>query len=209
MKNSKPIRILVVDDHFMVRLGLIGAISTEADIDVVGEASDGAEALAMHAKLRPDVTLMDGILPDAHGVEITRQILKSFPEARIIFVSINDTAEDIHRALEAGAWGYIPKSCEKNAIVSAIRTVAAGERYLAPGITRKLAERDLHPLLSPRETEVLHLIARGLANKQIASELMISEPTVKSHVAHILDKLEVPDRTRAVTLAMERGLLRI
>jgi DNA-binding NarL/FixJ family response regulator len=209
MKQNQAIRILVVDDHFMVRLGLIGAISTESDINVVGEASNGAEALALFAELRPDVTLMDGILPDMHGVEVTRQILESHPEARIILVSINDTAEDIHRALQAGAWGYIPKSCEKNAIVSAIRSVAAGERYLPPELTRKLAERDHQPLLSPRETEVLHLIAKGFANKQIASELEIGEPTVKSHVAHILDKLEVPDRTRAVTLAMERGLLRM
>ncbi len=190
----------------MVRLGPIGAISTESDINVVGEASDGAEALALFAELKPDVTLMDGILPDIHGVEITRRILKSFPDPRIILVSINDTAEDIHRALQAVARGCIPKSCEKNAIV---RAVAAGERYLAPELTRRLAERNLQPLLSTRETEVLHLIAQGMANKQIASELAIGEPTVKSHVAHILDKLEAPDRTHAVTLAMERDLLRM
>jgi DNA-binding NarL/FixJ family response regulator len=204
-----PIRILVVDDHFMVRLGLIGAISTEKDINVVGEASNGAEALAMHAQLKPDVTLMDGILPDIHGVEITRKILAVSPDARIIFVSINDTAEDVHRALQAGAWGYIPKSCEKNAIVQAIRAVAAGDRYLPLDLSRKLAERNHQPLLSSRETEVLHLIARGLANKQIAAELAVGETTVKSHVAHILEKLSAPDRTRAVTLAIERGLLRI
>jgi DNA-binding NarL/FixJ family response regulator len=148
MKQNQAIRILVVDDHFMVRLGLIGALSTESDIDIVGEASNGSEALALFAELRPDVTLMDGILPDMHGVEVTRQILESNPEARIILVSINDTAEDIHRALQAGAWGYIPKSCEKSAIVTAIRSVAAGERYLAPGLTRKLSERKHLPLLS-------------------------------------------------------------
>jgi two-component system, NarL family, response regulator len=207
--KPKPIRILVVDDHFMVRLGLIGAISTENDILVVGEASNGAEALALFAKLKPDVTLMDGILPDIHGVEITRRILETAPDARIIIVSINDTAEDIHRAMHAGAWGYIPKSCEKASIMCAIRAVAAGERYLPPELSRKLAERNLQPLLSTRETEVLRLIASGLANKQIASELAIGEPTVKSHVAHILEKLSAPDRTRAVTLAMERGLLRM
>jgi DNA-binding NarL/FixJ family response regulator len=204
-----PIRILVVDDHFMVRLGLIGAISTETDFEVVGEASNGVEALALFEELKPDVTLMDGILPDFHGVEITRKILESWPQARIILVSINDTAEDIHRALQAGAWGYIPKSCEKNAIVRAIRAVAAGERVLAPDLARKLEERNLQPLLSTRESEVLRLVAKGMANKQIASELAIGEPTVKSHVAHILEKLGAPDRTRAVTLAMERGLLRM
>lgn len=209
MKDRRAIRILVVDDHFMVRLGLIGAISTEPDIDVVGEASDGAEALALFEELRPDVILMDGILPDMHGVEVTRRILEISPGAKVILVSINDTAEDVHRAMQAGACGYIPKSCEKSAIVAAIRCVAAGERYLVPELARKLAERNQQPLLSPRETEVLRLVAKGFANKQIASELLISEPTVKSHVAHILDKLEVPDRTRAVTLAMERGLLRM
>lgn len=206
--NTSTIRTLVVDDHFMVRLGLIGAISTEPDIVVVGEASCGAEALAQYAELNPDVTLMDGILPDMHGVEITRQIVAKFPGARVIIVSINDTAEDIHRAIEAGARGYIPKSCEKDAIVRAIRAVAAGHLFLPPELSQKLAERNLHPLLSSRETEVLRLIAEGFANKQIAAELAIGETTVKSHVAHILDKLGAPDRTRAVTLAMERGLLR-
>lgn len=207
--KSKPIRILVVDDHFMVRLGLISAISTESDIEVVGEASNGAEAIQSFANLNPDITLMDGILPDVHGVETTRRILEQYPQARIILVSINDTAEDIHRALQAGAWGYIPKSCEKDSIVRAIRAVAAGERFLPPELSRKLSERNLQPLLSTREMEVLHLIARGLANKQIAAELTVGETTVKSHVAHILEKLGAPDRTRAVTLAMERGLLRM
>jgi DNA-binding NarL/FixJ family response regulator len=206
--TNRRIRILVVDDHFIVRLGLIGAISTEPDIEVVGEASSGAEALALFSKLQPDVTLMDGILPDIHGVEATRRILEEHPKARIILVSINDTAEDVHRAMQAGAWGYIPKSSEKNAIVRAIRTVASGERFLPPELARKLSERNLQPLLSTREAEVLRLISKGLANKQIASELAIGEPTVKSHVAHILEKLGAPDRTRAVTLAMERGLLR-
>ena len=207
--KSKPIRILVVDDHFMVRLGLIGAISTESDIEVVGEASNGAEAIHLFDEVQPDITLMDGILPDIHGVETTRRILENHPKARIILVSINDTAEDIHRALQAGAWGYIPKSCEKDAIVRAIRAVASGERFLPPELSRKLSERSLLPPLSTREMEVLHLIARGLANKQIASELAVGETTVKSHVAHILEKLDAPDRTRAVTLAMERGLLRM
>ncbi|MFM2198976.1 MAG: hypothetical protein RLZZ505_2408 [Verrucomicrobiota bacterium] len=204
-----PIRLLVVDDHFMVRLGLIGAISTESDIEVVGEACDGAEALAMFATLKPDITLMDGLLPDMHGVEVTRKIIGSSPEARIILVSINDTAEDVHRALQAGVSGYIPKSCEKNEIISAIRAVASGGCYLSPELQRKLSERNQQPLLSAREMDVLRLIAAGRANKQIASELEITEPTVKSHVAHILDKLGAPDRTRAVTLALERGLLRM
>lgn len=206
---EKNIRILVVDDHFMVRLGLIGSIAAEPGIKVVGEACNGNEALAMFSELLPDVTLMDGILPDIHGVEVTRRILELYPDARIIIVSINDTAEDVHRALQAGAWGYIPKSCEKDAIVRAIRSVADGVRFLPLELSRKLAERNLQPLLSSREAEVLRLIAKGLANKQIATELAVSEATVKTHVRHVLEKLGVPDRTRAVTLAIERGLLRI
>lgn len=207
--NPSRIRILVVDDHFMVRLGLIGAISAEPDIEVVGEASNGVDALACFERLRPDITLMDGMLPDIHGVEVTRRILEFAPAARVILVSINETAEDIHRAMQAGAWGYIPKSAEKDAIVHVIRTVSGGERFLSPEFARRLAERELQPLLSSRETDVLRLIARGMANKQIAGELILGEATVKSHVRHILDKLGVPDRTRAVTLAIERGLLRM
>lgn len=207
--NPSAIRILVVDDHFMVRLGLIGAISTEPDIEIVGEASNGADALECFQRLRPDITLMDGILPDIHGVEVTRRILEIAPEARVIMVSINETAEDIHRAMDAGARGYMPKSSEKDAIVTAIRKVAAGGRFLSPEFAKRLAERDLMPLLSPRETDVLRLIAQGLANKQIAGELALGEATVKTHVRHILEKLGAPDRTRAATLAMERGLLRL
>lgn len=207
--SPSPIRILVVDDHFMVRLGLIGAISAEPDIEIVGEASNGADALECFQRLRPDITLMDGILPDIHGVEVTRRILVIAPEARVIMVSINETAEDIHRAMDAGARGYMPKSSEKDAIVTAIRKVAAGGRFLSPEFAKRLAERDLMPLLSPRETDVLRLIAQGLANKQIAGELALGEATVKTHVRHILEKLGAPDRTRAATLAMERGLLRL
>lgn len=208
MKQPR-IRILVVDDHFMVRLGWIGAFEGVPDIVVAGEARDGAEAITVFSKIKPDVTLMDGILPDMHGVEVTRRILEQHPAARIILVSINETAEDVHQALEAGACGYMPKSCEKDSIVRAIRAVAAGERYLPSHLAKRLAERNLHATLSSRETDVLRLIARGKANKEIADELGLSVPTVKTHIAHILGKLDAPDRTRAVTIAMERGLLRM
>ena len=207
--NPPPIRILVVDDHFMIRLGLIGAFAAERDLKLVGEARNGAEAIATFPKLLPDVTLLDGILPDLHGVEVTRRILQLHPEARIIMVSINETAEDIHRAMAAGAWGYVPKSCEKEMLVKAIRAVAAGTRFLPPELARRLAERNAQVSLSARELDVLRLIAQGRANKQIAAELALSEATIKTHIAHILAKLDAPDRTRAVTVAMERGLLRI
>lgn len=208
MKQS-PIRILVVDDHFMVRLGLIGAFEGVSDMAVVGEARNGAEAITEFERLKPDVTLMDGILPDMHGVEVVQRILAKQSSARIIVVSINETAEDVHRALEAGASGYIPKSVEKDLIVRAIRAVAAGERFIPPHLAKRLAERNLHATLSSREVEVLSLIARGKANKEIADQLGLSVPTVKTHIAHILEKLDAPDRTRAVTTAMERGLLRL
>lgn len=207
--NTARIRILVVDDHFMVRLGLRGAFAFEGDLELVGEARNGVEALAMFPRLRPDVTLMDGVLPDVHGVEVTRRLVAQHPGARIILVSINETAEDVHRALEAGASGYLPKSAEKDELVRAIRAVAGGERFLPPELARRVAERNLRVTLSARESEVLALIARGRANKEIAAALELSEATVKTHIAHILAKLDAPDRTRAVTLAIERGLLRM
>ena len=208
MKTPR-IRLLVVDDHFMIRLGLIGAFAAEQDLELVGEARNGAEAIAAFSRLRPDVTLMDGMLPDLHGVEVTRRIVQAHPEARIVLVSINETAEDIHRAMAAGARGYVPKSCEKDVLVQAIRAVAAGTRFLLPELARRLAERNAQVSLSARELEVLACIARGRANKQIAAELALSEATIKTHIAHILSKLDAPDRTRAVTVALERGLLRM
>lgn len=206
--NSPRIRILLVDDHFMIRLGLVSGLARESDLKVVGEARTGKEALALFSKFLPDVTLMDGILPDIHGVEVTRRIIASHPQARIILVSINDTAEDIHRAFEAGACGYLPKSCELGSMIEAIRAVAAGRRYLPEELECKLAQRNLHVSLSDRELEVLRLVAQGRANKIIADALSIGEVTVKTHISHILAKLAASDRTHAVTLARERGLLR-
>jgi DNA-binding NarL/FixJ family response regulator len=198
-----------VDDHFMVRLGAVSALSREHDMEVVGEARTGLEALKLFEKLHPDVTLMDGRLPDLHGVEVTRRILEAHPEAHVIMVSVEETAEDIHRSLEAGARGYLPKAGEKSELVHAIRAVAAGERFLPADCARKLAERNLFVTLSERELEVLRLVAQGKSNKAIAGDLGMGEATVKTHLAHILQKLGVPDRTRAVTLALERGLLRL
>ncbi len=207
--NPPPIRILIVDDHFMVRVGIIGALSQEPDMQVVGEARDGRTALEMFSNLMPDVTLMDGMLPDLHGIEVTSRIIASHPQARILLVSINDTGEDIYRAMEAGAAGYIPKSSEQSALLQAIRDVAAGLRFLPEDLARKLAIRRLTTPLSERETEVLALVAKGRGNKEIAVALGIAEGTIKSHLKHILSKLDAPDRTRAVTLAQELGILRI
>lgn len=208
MKTPR-LRILVVDDHFMIRMGLVSAISRERDMKVVGEARNGGEALTLFEKLRPDVTFMDGRLPDLHGVDVARRILQAHPEARIIIVSIDDTAEDIHRAMEAGARGFLPKASEKHEMVAGIRAVAAGEKFLPVECARKLAQRNLLVTLSEREMEVLRLVAQGKSNKVIASELGMGDATVKTHLSHVLMKLGAPDRTRAVTLAMERGLLRM
>ena len=203
-----PIRILLVDDHFMVRLGLIGAFAADTDLLVVGEAASGAEAIDAHARLLPDITLMDGLLPDIHGVVAMQRILETQPDAKVIMLSINESADDVQRALQAGASGYVPKTSQKDMIATAIRTVAAGKKFLPPALARLLDAHLAHPELSARELDVLRLAAKGLANKQIATELAISEATVKSHIAHILNKLNVPDRTSAVTMALQRGLLR-
>lgn len=207
--NNASIRILVVDDHAMIRLGLIGALTSEPDMEVVGQARNGREAIELHAKLSPDITLMDGILPDIHGVEATRRILANSPLAKVILISINETAEDIRRALEAGVRGYVPKSCEQDTIVEAIRCVASGMDFLPPQLARRLAERNAVVGLSNREVEVLRLVAKGKANKEIAAELNLSGDTVKTHITHLMRKLGAADRAHAVTLAIEQGFLRI
>ncbi len=207
--NPVRIRILIVDDHFMVRVGLVGAISEDGDMRVVGEARDGQGALEMFEKLSPDVTLMDGMLPDFHGIEVTRRLVTAHPEARILLVSISETIEDIHRAMEAGAWGYLPKSSEQSELLQAIRIIAGGQRYLRDDLARKLALRRLTSSLSEREIQVLTLVAKGMANKEIASAMVLTEGTVKSYLKQIFVKLDAPDRTRAVTLALEQGILRL
>jgi DNA-binding NarL/FixJ family response regulator len=207
--TTPTIRILVVDDHAMIRLGLIGALSSEPDMEVIGQARNGNEAIQLHGKLAPDITLMDGILPDMHGVDASREILAKDPDSKIILISINETAEDVRRALEGGVSGYVPKSCEQDTIAEAIRSVAAGNLFLPPHLTRRLAERSAIVGLSNREVEVLRLVAKGKANKEIAAELALSGDTVKTHLTHLMRKLGAADRAHAVTLAIEQGFLRM
>lgn len=207
--KTQPLRILVVDDHFMVALGLISALNRERDMKVVGDARDGRTALELFETLRPDVTLMDGMLPDIHGVEVTRRIVAAHPEARVILVSINETAEDIQQAMDAGASGYLPKSSEKAEMVRAIRAVASGKSFLPVRLMEKLSAHHVSSPLSGREIDVLRLVAQGRANKEIAAELGLSEPTVKTYIVRLLAKLGAPDRTRAVTMALELGYLRL
>jgi len=205
----KPIRLLLVDDHFMVRMGLTSSLDQETDMEVVGEAANGAEAVTAWDRLKPDVTLMDGQLPDRHGVEIVREILSRNPEALIILLSVDETEEDIHRALEAGARSYLPKSVPRAKLLRAVRAVAAGESYLPDQVAERIEQRASRPALSERELEVLRLVARGLANKQIAAEIGLAEITVKVHVSRLLKKLKAPDRTRAVTRAIEQGIIKL
>jgi two-component system NarL family response regulator len=205
---KKPIRLLIVDDHVMIRLGLAALMADEPDIKIIGQACNGTEAIALFDQLLPDVTVMDGMLPDIHGVDATRQIREKHPHARIILVSINESAEDIHRAIEAGACGYVPKSQNQDVIVRAIRTVASGKRFLEPELARRLSARAATNSLSQRELDVLRLIAHGLVNKQVGAELGLSENTVKTHISRIMGKLEVHDRTSLAMKAVTLGLLR-
>jgi DNA-binding NarL/FixJ family response regulator len=203
-----PIRLLIVDDHVMIRLGLAALIADQPDMEIVGEARNGTEAIELHARLLPDVTVMDGILPDFHGIEATRRILSDRPEARIILVSINESAEDVHRAMEAGVRGYVPKSQNQDVLLRAIRQVVAGQDFLDPELARRIAARAATTALSQRELDVLRRIANGLLNKQIAVELGLSENTVKTHIARIMGKLGVHDRTSLAMKAVTLGLLR-
>jgi DNA-binding NarL/FixJ family response regulator len=205
---KKSIRLLIVDDHVMIRLGLAALMSDEPDIEIVGEASSGAEAIALFDRLLPDVTIMDGMLPDIHGVEVIRQILEKHPLARIILVSINESAQDIHRAIEAGACGYVSKSQNQDVIVRAVRIAASGQQFLEPELARRLSARAVTNSLSNRELDVLRLVASGLVNKQIGVELGLSENTVKTHIARIMGKLNVHDRTSLAMKAVALGLLR-
>jgi two-component system NarL family response regulator len=207
--NPEQIRILVVDDHFMMRVGIVGVITREADMEVAGEARNGQEAIDLFESLRPDVVLMDGILPDIHGIEATRHIVGRHPDAHIILISINETAEDIQRAMDAGATAYLSKASEQNEMIHAIRTVARGERFLPPNLQFLLAERNLFTPLSEREIEVLRWVAKGKSNKEIAALIGVGDGTVKTHLKHLMGKLGAPDRTRAVTMAMERGYFRL
>jgi two-component system NarL family response regulator len=206
---KKKIRILVVDDHFTVRMGLTGSINLEADLVVEAEASNGSQAIETFRKLRPDIVLMDLTLPGLSGIEATAAICKEFPEAAIIMLSTHDAEEDIYRSLQAGARTYLLKTAARDELMDAIRKVHAGERAISPAVGARLAERMTRAELTTRELEVLKLIAKGRSNKEIGSELNIAEVTVKLHVGHLLTKLNANDRTQAATTALQRGILHL
>src|SRR5579859_4751131 len=202
---KEKIRILVVDDHFVVRMRLVGSINLEPDMTVEVEASTGQQAIANFRQHRPDIVLMDLKLPGMGGVETTGIICKEFPDASIIMLSTHDGEEDIYRSLQAGARSYILKTAAREDLIQTIRAVHVGERSISPAIGTRLAERMTRSELTTREIEVLKLIAKGKSNKEIGGTLAIAEVTVKLHVGHILAKLKASDRTQATTIALQRG----
>ena len=203
------IRVLVADDHPIVRGGIVALLAAEPDIDVVGEAVDGLEAVRLATELKPDIVLMDLRMPGIDGDEATAQILAVHPSTRVVILTTYESDSSILTAIEAGASGYLLKAAPQDEILAGIRSVARGEVALAPSIAAMLVQRVARPTvtLSPRETEVLALVAQGSSNPAIARALFVSEATVKTHLLHVFEKLGVSDRTRAVTRAMELGLL--
>ena len=209
MKKTKAIRVLCVDDHPIVREGIVAMMAMEGDIVSVGEAGDGQTAVALYREFKPDVVVMDLRMPVMGGVEATIQIRKHFPAARIIVLTTYEGDEDIHRALEAGAQGYLLKDSVRRDLLRTVREVHAGHRHIAPAVAARLAEHTPRVALTERELQILKLIARGLRNKEIGAALEIANDTVKIHLKHIFSKLQVLDRTQAVVAAAQRGFIEL
>ena len=201
--------VLVVDDHSLVRTGVVNIINHEPDLHVVAEAANGVEAVEAYREHRPDITMVDLRMPVMDGVEAVRQIRAMDPRAKLVVLTTYDTDEDISRALKAGANAYALKDITADALVQCIRDVLAGKTYLAPSAAAKLAEGMSRVQVTPRELSTLRLMADGRSNKEIAGELGISERTVKSHLGHLFEKLGVTSRTEAVKIATRRGLVRL
>jgi DNA-binding NarL/FixJ family response regulator len=212
------IRVLLADDQELVRAGFRMILETQADIQVVGEAGDGVEAVAATRRLQPDVVLMDIRMPNLDGLQATKQIMAPGSGSRVLILTTFDLDEYVYQALVAGASGFLLKNAPPEQLISAVRVIDAGDGLLAPQVTRRVIEQftrlplpsdtDALEGLTDREREVLKLIARGLSNAEIAAQLFVSDATVKSHVAHLLAKLQLRDRVQAVVLAYESGLIR-
>lgn len=207
MNPARKIRILCVDDHPIVREGLANILALQSDMELIGAAESGAQALEFFRKMQPDITLVDLRLPDMSGHELTRQILAQSPHARVIVLTSFEGDADIERALAAGARGYVVKGIVREELLGAIRTVHAGRKHVHGPVAEKLAEHLGSEKLSERELQVLQEMAAGKRNKEIGADLSIAEDTVKMHVKNILEKLQVNDRTEAVTVALRRGIL--
>lgn len=206
---APPIRILCVDDHDLVRKGIASILSTEPGLALIGEARTAADALRLFHQLLPDVTLMDLRLPDESGIQAARRIRADFPDARIIALTSYDGDQDIYKALEAGVRGYLLKDMVHTEVIRAIRTVHSGKRYIPPEVTDQLNDFFPEVALTPREVDVLNLVARGFGNKEVGDVLGTASGTVKAHMQSILGKLGAKDRTHAVTIALRRGILHL
>jgi len=206
---SEPIRILVAEDHLVARVGVSTIVNMQPDMTVVAEAANGAQAVEQFRQHRPDIALLDLRMPGMSGTEAAAAIRKEFPHARMIALTTYGGDEDIRRALAAGVQAYLTKDVLHDELLNAIRAVHAGQTYLPAGVAAALAAQMPRPDLSAREVQVLELIVRGLANKQIAYALSIAEHTVKNHVKNILSKLGVQDRTQAATAAIQRGIIHL
>jgi two-component system, NarL family, response regulator len=207
--NLQKIKVMVVDDHPLMRVGIASIVNARSDMTVVAQTGTGEEAVALFSKHKPDVTLMDLRLPGISGVEAILSIRSSQPRARFVVLTTYEGDADIHRALEAGAQGYVIKGMPYQTLVDALQKVHSGGRFLPPPVARALASRTPNSDLSSREQEVLRLLVRGNSNKDIAAVLGITEATVKCHVSAIFLRLDVSDRTQAVVTALERGLVHL
>jgi DNA-binding NarL/FixJ family response regulator len=205
--TKEAIRVLVVEDHNVVRQGLVALLNLVEGIQVVGEAADGEEAVTQFRSQRPDVTLIDLRLPKLSGVEVIQQVRAESPQARFVVLTTYDGDEDIYRALKSGAKAYLLKGMSTEELITTIREVHAGRSHIPAAIAERLAERMGTEDLTPREAEVLEQIVAGKSNKEIASELAITEATVKTHINTLLSKLGVADRTQAATAAIRRGIV--
>jgi DNA-binding NarL/FixJ family response regulator len=201
------IRVLAVDDHPLLREGIAALISTEEDIELIGESSNGREALDLFRKFHPDITLMDLQMPEMNGIDAIGAIRGEFPDARIIVLTTQPGDVQVSRALKAGARAYLLKGMLRKELLDTIRAVHAGQKRLSPEIAAEIAEHATDGALTPREIEVLRLVAAGNANKEIGARLSLTEVTVKSHVKNLLAKLGANDRTHAVTIALKRGII--
>ncbi|HVP00281.1 MAG TPA: response regulator transcription factor [Bryobacteraceae bacterium] len=207
--DPSPIRVMVVDDHQLIRVGIATLLLPESDMKLVGEASNGREAIAKFRECRPDVTLMDLQMPEMNGFDAIIAIRNEFPEARIIVLTTYTGDVQAQRAIQAGAQGYLLKNLLHKELLQTIRAVHAGRKAMAPDIAAHLAEHSGEETLTPKEIEVLRLIAVGNANKEIAAQLSVTEETVKSRVKNILDKLGANDRTHAVSIGIKRGIIEL
>ena len=207
--GTEAIRVVVVDDHPLLRKGIAALVNAETDMKLVAEASTGVEAIRQFRQHRPDITLMDLQMPDMNGIDATTAIRQEFPDARIIVLTTYAGDIQVVRALKAGARGYLVKAEVNEELLETIRCVHAGHRRIPPEVAAEVAEYTAREALSEREVEVLRLVAAGNANKEIAARLSIGEDTVKRHMTNILGKLQANDRTHAVTIALKRGIIEL